>query len=188
MQPPSRVGKDNNFFNLREQLATVHKRMPSKNEKSTSFAVSEEKVARQKFTFNPLNMLLREKGVQRKQSAGAAWDHEQPAGRANRHESRNNGLSHSIDFVFHTEIKGPRLASDGGVFPVGHGGQSPAAVKRLGTAEGGHGKQFLITDFKKNIKNPHFSQNYSSNLAKQPKGFSFNRSEFSDVCNSIGAS
>ena len=63
MQPPSRVGKDNNFFNLREQLSTVHKRMPSKNEKSTSFAVSEEKVARQKFTFNPLNMLLREKGV-----------------------------------------------------------------------------------------------------------------------------
>ena len=74
MQPPSRVGKENSFFALREQLATVHKRMPSKNEKSTSFAVSEEKVARQRFGFNPLNMLLRDKGVQRKQSAGAGWD------------------------------------------------------------------------------------------------------------------
>ena len=66
--PPSRVGKENSFFALREQLGSIHKRMPCKNEKSTSFAVSEEKVARQKFSFNPLNMLLRDKGVQRKQS------------------------------------------------------------------------------------------------------------------------
>ena len=96
--------------------------------------------------------------------------------------------SHAVRRGVGHAARARRLASDGGVFPVGHGGQSPAAVKRLGTAERGHGKQFLITDFKKNIKNPHFSQNYSSNLAKQPKGFSFNRSEFSDVCNSIGAS
>ena len=78
----------------------------------------------------------------------------------NKHASRNNGVSVSIDFINHTEVKGPRLAADGGVFPVGHAGLSSNAVRRLGTAESGHGRQFLITDFSKNIKNPHFSKAY----------------------------
>ena len=68
--------------------------------------------------------------------------------------------------MFHTELKGTKLASDGGSFPVGASGLSRNAVKRLGTAESGHGRQFLITDFQKNVKNPHFSDNYDSTMKK----------------------
>jgi hypothetical protein len=57
LQPPSRVGKPANFFNLREQLSSVHKRMPSKNKMSISFAVDEVKVARNKFAFNQTSVL-----------------------------------------------------------------------------------------------------------------------------------
>ena len=53
IMPPSRVGKPSNFFNLREHLNTIQKQMPSKNKTSISFAVSEDKVARKQFTFNP---------------------------------------------------------------------------------------------------------------------------------------
>ena len=111
----------------------------------------------------------------------------QPAAVNNRHHSRNDGLSRSIDFVFHTELNGPKLASDGGSFPVGASGMSRNAVKRLGTAESGHGRQFLITDFQKNIKNPHFSNNYDNTIKQKPQAFSLKRSEFSDICNSRGA-
>ena len=103
---------------------------------------------------------------------------------ANRHHSRNDGVSRSIDFVFHTELKGAKLASDGGSFPVGAAGFSSNAVKRLGTAESGHGRQFLITDFQKSVKKPHFSDNYERTFKKSPQAFSFKRSEFSDICNS----
>ena len=49
-------------------------------------------------------------------------------------------MAHSIDFINHTEVRGPRQASDGGFFQMGYSGQSAKAVKRLGTAETGHGK------------------------------------------------
>ena len=87
----------------------------------------------------------------------------------------------------HTKVTGPRLASDGGVFDVGYSGQSRNAVKRLGTATTGHGRQFLITEFKKNLNSPHFSPNYNSNLNNQPDHFKFKRTEFSDRLNTQGA-
>ena len=102
----------------------------------------------------------------------------------NRHMSRNDGVSHSIDFVNHTEVRGPREASDGGFFQVGYSGQSARAVKRLGTAEFGHGRQFLITDFVKNQKDPHFNARYEG---VRPRAFSLKRSEFSDINNSVNA-
>lgn len=37
--------------------------IPTKNEASVSFAVDEDKVHRRQFSFNPKNMLLREKGL-----------------------------------------------------------------------------------------------------------------------------
>ena len=40
----------------------------------------------------------------------------------NRHSTRSN-VSKSIDFVFHTELQGPKLAADGGSFPVGEPGR-----------------------------------------------------------------
>ena len=61
------------------------------------------------------------------------------------------------------------------------------AAKRLGTAEAGHGRQFLITDFHKNIKNTHFNSNHAMTIGQSPKAYSFKRSEFSDITNSIGA-
>ena len=87
----------------------------------------------------------------------------------------------------HHKVTGPRLASDGGVFDVGYSGQSRNAVKRLGTASNGHGRQFLITEFKKNLNSPHFSSNYNSSLANKPDQFRFKRSEFSDILNTQGA-
>ena len=105
----------------------------------------------------------------------------------NRHQSRNDGKTLSIDFVYHCAIKGARQGSDGGVFPKGLSGQSRQAVKRLGTAENGHGRQFLITDFTKNIKNPHFSASFDATIKQSPQAYSFKRSEFSDINNSVGA-
>ena len=106
---------------------------------------------------------------------------------ANRHLSRNNGTTSSVDIVTHSKVTGPRLAADGGVFDVGYSGQSRNAVKRLGTASNGHGRQFLITEFKKNLNSPHFSSNYNSSLANKPDQFRFKRSEFSDILNTQGA-
>lgn len=80
---------------------------------------------------------------------------------ANRHISRNDGSKPSIDFIYHTSLKGPRQASDGGIFPTHKGGRSANAPHRLGTAESGHGRQFLVTDFSKNVKNPHFSKDWA---------------------------
>ena len=60
---PSRVGKPSNFFSLREQMNQNKGNVPAKNEPSTSFAVDEDKVRRRTFSFNPKNMLLREKGM-----------------------------------------------------------------------------------------------------------------------------
>ena len=57
--PPSRVGKGVGFFALREQLPKASKRVPSKNKASVSFAVSEDKVARNKFSFTQSNLMLR---------------------------------------------------------------------------------------------------------------------------------
>jgi len=134
-------------------LTAKQTEMPSKNYTSTSFAVSQDKVQRRKYAFNPQNMLLdnHKRGISQ-----AAYDTER-AKYVNRHSSRNDGVSQSIDFVFHTEIKGARLASDGGACSIGSPGLSQRATKRLGTAEFGHGRQFLITDFTKHIKNPHFN-------------------------------
>ena len=59
----SRVGKPSNFFSLREQMNVNKGNIPTKNEASVSFAVDEDKVHRRQFSFNPKNMLLREKGL-----------------------------------------------------------------------------------------------------------------------------
>ena len=67
---------------------------------------------------------------------------------------------------------------------MGQPGHSSKAVKRLGTAEHGHGRQFLITDYLKNEKNPHFNARYG---ALNTKVFSFKRSEFQDINNAQGA-
>ena len=143
--------------------------VPAKNEPSTSFAVDEDKVRRRTFSFNPKNMLLREKGMAalNQQNEQNQREHEARVaqtsfgiinrGRANRHLSRNDGINHSVDFISHAEVRGPRISSDGGFFQMGYSGQSQRAVKRLGTAESGHGRQFLITDFAKNQKDPHFN-------------------------------
>ena len=99
--------------------------MPAKNNTSESFAVSEEKVQRKSFSFGPRNMaLLREVANQNrgKPTGGvghqSALDQRTIQGPQNRHRSRNDGMARSIDFVYHVELKGPRLASDGGSFPV----------------------------------------------------------------------
>ena len=58
---PSRAGKQSNFFALREQMGTNQGQVPTKNERSQSFAVNEVKVDRRNFSFNPKNLLLKEK-------------------------------------------------------------------------------------------------------------------------------
>lgn len=63
--PPSREGKQVNFFSLRDQLPKMQKVMPTKNKASISFAVSEDKVQRKKLTFTNRSLMLREKGVQK---------------------------------------------------------------------------------------------------------------------------
>lgn len=182
--PASRIGKPTNFFNIREQIPKLDQ-VPTKNERSTSFAVDESKVQRRQFGFNMHNILLREKAVsafnklqnEKKESVS-------PVKIQNRHFSRNNGCSHSIDFINHTEVRDARAASDGGFFTACELGRSATAAKRLGTAERGHGRQFLVTDFVKNQKNPHFNARYEKlNLGV----FSMKRSEFSDISNAVGA-
>ena len=182
-QPPSRVGKPNNFFALREQLGTTQRLMPTKNKISTSFAVSEDKVNRKKFSFGESTQTFAQirnmSALDRRDKYNSAQNRH-----VNRHASRTGGTSNSIDIVFHTEIKGPRQASDGGIFSIGSGGQSKQATKRLGTAESGHGRQFLITDFQKKIKDPHFQKDFGNNMQKLPTAFAFKKSEFSDINNS----
>ena len=49
---PSKSGKQQTFFNLREQFGGQQvSQMPSKNQDSVSFAVSEDKINRRKYTF-----------------------------------------------------------------------------------------------------------------------------------------
>ena len=118
---PSKAGKPSNFFNLREQMATNKGLIPSKNERSLSFAVDSAKVERRNYFFNPKNLLLKEKNKFSSMKQ-AELDHEAKKAQmgmrrhANRHMSRNDGVSHSIDFVNHCEVRGPRSASDGGFF------------------------------------------------------------------------
>ena len=111
--PPSKVGKPNNFFNLREQLSNTQRLMPTKNKVSTSFAVSEDKVARKKFSFGDRteafaqvrNMSALE--MREKYTPTSTTRHQ------NRHVSRTGAGNSSVDIVFHTAVKGPRQASDG---------------------------------------------------------------------------
>ena len=166
--PPSQKGKNIDFYSLRDEMPTMHPLMPQKNKLSVSFAVDEDKIQRKRFTFPQRSLMLREKGVQRLGAGKVNNQHfrnwstsniEQMKPRtagasfSNRHTSRNGGgdeSNPSIDFVFHTAVHGPRQASDGGFFQQGFSGQSPMATKRLGTAESGHGRQFLISDFQEN--------------------------------------
>lgn len=125
VEPPCRRGKQMNFFSLREQLGASKESMPTKNELSTGFAVSEDKIQRRSYQFNPKNILLNDRyknttAFQDLKDSASVYDKKRNP--ANRHYSRNDGISHSIDFVFHTKLSGPRLASEGGVFPIGYSG------------------------------------------------------------------
>ena len=159
----------------------------NKNATSTSFAVPDEKLAARKYLFNRRSMMHTRNNksvtfcnplpseVSRNHVITPSMGH-------NRHRSRQSyGVSNSIDFITHSPISHHRLTADGGFFPIN---DTSVHQRCMGTAESGHGRQYLVTDFTKRIKEPHFSKRFNEGLQKNPKAYSFQKTEFTSILNS----
>ena len=75
-----------------------------------------------------------------------------------RHATRAAGVSQSIDFVFHSPVALVRQRGDGGSFPTVDWSNQQ---RRLGTAQTGHGRHFLVSEFIKKANDPHFTEAFA---------------------------
>jgi hypothetical protein len=101
--------------------------------------------------------------------------------RFNRHTHRQGyGVSNSIDFINHTPISNHRVTSDGGTFLMK---EPTKQQRRLGTADSGHGRQYLVTEYNQKMKDPHFTKTFSNNLSEHPKAYSFQKTEINHLLN-----
>jgi hypothetical protein len=92
-----------------------------KNEQTLTFLVPDTKVIPNRFGFSESGAVIK---------------------RRNRYATRDCADSQPVDFVTHACVSKFRETSDGGMFPT-----KQVTTSKLGTAETGHGKIYLVSDY-----------------------------------------
>ena len=99
-----------------------------------------------------------------------------------RHATRDPAVGQSIDILSHAVVSPYRINCEGGTWPT-----RPCTKQqpRLGTAETGHGRRYIITDFYQKFHTPQVSETFESDLKEYPKSYNLKRTELVRLMNAM---